>query len=252
AIWIVCAAGIALYLFGLIRFPHDSPLRKLSPVRIGFGSLAVLATIYLATGFRISERTNLYTSLKALSGYAPPVSYNFFRPDMEETDLDPAIKAKYSSFSKCANNLDCFKDYYEGIAYAKETDKPVLLDFTGKACVNCRKTEEHIWVEDQVWKKINDDFVLISLYADDKKKLDKVYKSKNTDKKLRNIGNKWSDFQIVNFNQNSQPLYVMMTAEEEVLAKPRGYDPDVNEYAEFLECGLNTFKAINQQQLGSK
>ena len=250
-IWILCALGMALYLFGFIKFPHDSPIKKLSKTRIGLGVLASALTVYLLTGFMINDKTKQYASLKLLSGYAPPVSYNYFRPDVPETKVDPAIKARFASFSKCANNLDCFKDYYEGVQYAAEINKPILLDFTGLACVNCRKTEEHIWIEDQVWDKINDDFVLISLYVDDRKKLKEPLISSNTKEKIRNVGKKWADFQIVNFNQNSQPLYIMMTPEEKVLAKPRGYKEGVQDYSDFLECGLKTFESLNEP-LGSK
>ncbi len=238
-LWVLIFGAMTLYLFGYIRFPHDSPLKKLSPTRIGFAVASLAITIYLATGFMMNEKTKVYDSLSLMSGLAPPAHYNYLLP-VSRPNAD--IKTRYTSFTKCANNLDCFKDYYEGLAYAKEVNKPILLDFTGYGCVNCRKTEEHIWIEDQVWNKIAEDFVLISLYVDDRAALEQMLVSKATNKKLRNIGNKWADFQIVNFNQNSQPLYVMMSPEQKVLAKPRGYKDGVEEYAEFLECGLATFK----------
>ena len=252
AIWILCAAGMTLYLFGLIKFPHDSPLKKLSKTRWAFALGSLALTIYLCAGFLINDKTKQYQSLKLLSGIAPPAYYNYFRPDIPETQVNPDVKARYASYSKCANNLDCFKDYYEGISYAAEINKPVLLDFTGFGCVNCRKTEEHIWVEDQVWNKLKDDFVLISLYVDDRKKLEQTFISKNSQEPIRNVGKKWADFQIVNFNQNSQPLYVMMTPDEKVLAKPRGYKEGANDYAEFLECGLNTYNQVTGKVIGSK
>ncbi|MDZ4679961.1 MAG: thioredoxin family protein, partial [Saprospiraceae bacterium] len=133
-------------------------------------------------------------------------------------------------------------DYYEGMAYAKEVNRPVLLDFTGYGCVNCRKTEEHIWVETDVWNKLAKDFVLISLYVDDRKPLPEILISKLQQTKIRNVGNKWADFQIVNFEQNSQPLYVMMSPDERVLAAPRGYQEGVESYVNFLKCGENTFQ----------
>ncbi len=240
-LWILIFAGLTLYLLGFIRFPHDSPLKKLSPTRWGFALASLALTIYLCTGFGINSKTMNYSSLGLMSGLAPPANYNIFLPEYEETKPNPNIKSKYPSFTKCANNLDCFKDYYEGLAYAKEVNKPILLDFTGYGCVNCRKTEEHIWVEDQVWNKIDKEFVLVSLYVDDRKKLEEMLVSKSRQEKLRNIGNLWADFQIVNFEQNSQPLYVMMMPDERVLAKPRGYQEGVNDYAEFLDCGLGTF-----------
>ncbi len=247
-IWVVVAAAMALYLFGFIRFPHDSKLKKLSVPRLVLGSGMAVLAVYLASGFMFNERTQSYNALPMMSGLAPPANYNFFMPSPEP---DAAIKARYASFSKCANNLDCFKDYSEGVAYAKEVNKPVFLDFTGYGCVNCRKTEEHIWVKDQIWPKLKNEFVMISLYVDDRKPLDDVLISKSTNEKLRNVGNKWADFQIVNFEQNSQPLYVIISPDEEVLASPRGYQEGVQDYADFLDCGLNTFKGMDSS-LGMK
>ena len=242
AIWVIIFGAMALYLFGFIRFPHDSPIKKLPLMRkiLAFSILGL--TIYLASGFTYNSKTESYNALKLMSGLAPPTQYNYFLP---EPEVDPVIKAKYPSFTKCANNLDCFKDYYEGVNYAKENNLPVLLDFTGYGCVNCRKTEEHIWIEDKVWNNIQKEFVLISLYVDDRKKLPETLRSVYENTKLRTVGNKWADFQIVNFEQNSQPLYVMMTPEEKVIAKPRGYKEGAKDYNEFLECGLEVYKGIN-------
>ncbi len=184
-----------------------------------------------------------------MSGLAPPANYNYL---LEKSKADESIKSRYPSFTKCANNLDCFKDYYEGMAYAKENNQPVLLDFTGHGCVNCRKTEEHIWIKDKVWNRIHQDFVLISLYVDDRKELEEKMVSLNSKKRLRSVGSLWADFQIVNFQQNSQPLYVMVTPDEKVLAKPRGYQEGADGYAEFLECGLETFREISPGDNKSK
>ncbi|MDG2448354.1 MAG: cytochrome c biogenesis protein CcdA [Saprospiraceae bacterium] len=240
AIWVVVSTGMALYSFKIIKFPHDSPGKKLTSSSwvLGLGSLALAA--YLGSGFLYNDDVKSYNSLKLMSGIAPPSNYNFLLPKPE---LDPLIKQDYPSYHKCANNIDCFKDYYEGLAFAKKEQRPVLLDFTGFGCVNCRKVEEHIWVDNNVRSKLNNDFVLVSLYVDDDKKLEDIYISKTRKKKLRNVGNKWADFQIVNFKQNSQPLYVMMTPEENVIAPPRGYKEGINEYLEYLDCGLSTFKA---------
>ena len=128
----------------------------------------------------------------------------------------------------------------------------MLLDFTGYGCVNCRKTEEHIWSQEKIRKKINDDFVLISLYVDDKITIDTPQlRSVVTNERIRTIGQKWTDFQIVNFGQNSQPLYVLLSPDEQVLNTPRGYDPDAEAYEDFLKCGLNTFKEMNAPVIGS-
>lgn len=247
-IWILTAIALVLYLMGYIRFPHDAPLKKINPLRWGFIAIFAAAAVYLATGFMYNERTEAYASKALLSGIAPPAHYNFFLP---EPKLDPELSAKYISYKKCANNLDCFTDYYEGLSYAKEVNKPVFLDFTGHGCVNCRKTEEHIWVKDEVYFKLKEDFVLVSLYCDDDKNLEETLISKSRNTKIRDVGNMWTDFQVVNFGSNSQPLYGMMTPDEQMIGKPRGYQPGVKGYVEFLECGLNNF---NSQKilLGSK
>ncbi len=248
-LWIILAFACAAYLFGYIRFAHDSKLMKLSPARGGIGVLFLAFGIYLCTGFMTNDK-GTYNSLSLMSGLAPPAGYNILKG---KGALDASIKEEYSTYTKCANNLNCFKDYYEGMSFAKKRNLPVLLDFTGHGCVNCRKTEEHIWVDENVWDKLNNEFVLISLYVDDREKLEETLVSKNTQERLRNIGNKWADFQIVNFQQNSQPLYVMVTPEEEVLAAPRGFKEGTQDYLEFLECGLETFNGMKKDgKIGMK
>lgn len=240
--WILVFAAMTAYLFGWLRFPHDSPIKKLSLTRGAFALVSLAFTIYLATGFTYNDDTKSYNALKLMSGLAPPANYNVL---LAKQEADGGIKAKYPSFTKCANDLDCFKNYEEGVAYAKENNMPVLLDFTGYGCVNCRKTEEHIWVEDAVKSKLEQDFVLISLYVDDRTELEETLLSIPRQEKLRNVGNLWADFQIVNFEQNSQPLYVMMSPDEQVLAPPRGYQEGVQSYADFLECGISTFQGLD-------
>ncbi|GLR16564.1 protein-disulfide reductase DsbD family protein [Portibacter lacus] len=242
-IWIVVAILIVLYLLGYIRFPHDAPVKKIKPLRWGFIGLFAAAAIYLMTGFNYNEKTQAYDSKELLSGLAPPAQYNFF---LEKPTLNPDLKERFYSYKKCANNLDCFTDYYEGVAYAKEVNKPVFLDFTGHACVNCRKMEEHVWIKTDVHSKLSNDFVLVSLYSDDDKDLDEKIYSVTQDKYLRDVGNMWTDFQIANFGSNTQPLYAMMTPDEEIIGQPRGYDPNYKEYVEFLECGLANF---NKQKI---
>ncbi len=248
ALWILIAAAMTLYLFGFIRFPHDSKLTKLSPVRWAFALGSLALTIYLCTGFSYSNELKSYTPPALLSGLAPPAGYNFF---LEKPTVDPSLKDRFPSLTKCANDLDCFKDYYEGLSYAKETNQPILLDFTGYGCVNCRKTEDFIWSERPVRKNIEDNFVLISLYVDDPKELKDMLVSASREKKIRNVGNKWADFQIVNFEGNAQPLYVMMSPDESVLAFPRGYEEGWESYNSFLNCGLKTYNEY-KTQLGAK
>jgi thiol:disulfide interchange protein len=234
-LWIIIFALMTAYLFGFISFPHDSPLKKLSVTRTFFGISGLALVLYLGTGFRINEKTGDYHALALMSGLAPPAHYNFL---LTPQTVDEQIKSRYPSYGKCANNINCFKDYFEGISYAREVNKPVMIDFTGHGCVNCRKTEEHIWVDDRIRSILNDSLVLISLYVDDDKKLEQIYLSQHSGKKIRNVGNKWADFQIVNFQQNSQPLYVMATNEGQVISKPRPFRDGVEDYLKFLTCSL--------------
>lgn len=252
-IWVLLAFGMTLYLFGKIKFPHDSPVTKLSPLRKGLAIASLALTIYLATGFFINkENPSSYVPKAITSGIAPPANYNFFLPDAapkkESAEEFNKIKAKYPSYTFCANNIPCFKDYYEGLSHAKDANKPIFIDFTGHGCVNCRKTEEFIWVDPEVKRKLAEEYVLISLYVDDRKKLDKTLISKRekdgTNYKLRTVGNMWADFQIVNFNEISQPLYVLMTNDQQVVSNTRGYQPGISEYNAYLDCGLETISSL--------
>lgn len=227
--WIVIFAGLALYLFGKIRFPHDSAIKKLSFSRISFAILVLAFTIYLISGFRYDKQKESFTPLKLLSGLAPPVGYSIIYP------------------KDCPNNLECFDNLKEGIAYAKEVNKPILLDFTGYACVNCRKMEEHVWAEKKVDNLIREKYVLISLHVDDKEILPEVeqinvQRVNGGVRLLENYGHKWAHFQTQYFQSNSQPFYVLLDSDgKRMLAKPKGYTPDVDEYIDFLECGLDSF-----------
>ncbi len=240
-ILILVAFAIAIYLFGFIKFPHDSANAKIGGTRKVIAGLFAVIGIYLISGFTINKDTGIYNSLWLTSGFSPPVMYNYF---LDKGDVDPTIQAKYPSYTMCANNIGCFKDYYEGMAYAKEVGKPAFIDFTGHGCQNCRRTEDNIWVNDKVRETLNNDLVLISLYTDDREKLDEAFISVADDEKKRTVGAQWADFQVVNFKQNSQPLYIMMTADEQVITHPRGYEDGVSKYQEYLDCGLEYFKSM--------
>ncbi len=235
-IWIIIFAGLALYVFGKIKFPHDSPVRKLSFFRVSSGLLIAAFVIYLASGFRMNKDTGTFKSLTLLSGLAPPVGYSFLHPN------------------ECPNDLDCFKDLKEGIAFAEKVNKPIIIDFTGYACVNCRKMEEHVWPEEEVKRYLEEDYVLISLYVDDKKVLPEdqqltVNRVNGGTRKLENYGHKWAHFQTQFFESNSQPFYVLLSPDgKQILNQPVGYTPDETDYAGFLQCGLDVF----QQNLASR
>ncbi|MEM9918025.1 MAG: cytochrome c biogenesis protein CcdA [Bacteroidota bacterium] len=239
-IWALTAIGLGLYLFGKIKFPHDSPLKKINATRWVLGTTAFLFAAYLISGFRYNEDTKTFTSLTLLSGLAPPVGYSFIYPN------------------DCPNNLDCFKDLDDGLAYAKKTGKPIMIDFTGYACVNCRKMEEHVWPKKSIHDRLKNDFVLISLYVDDRKKLPEeeqvvVEKKTGGKRKLRTYGDKWAHFQAEYFNINAQPFYVLLSSDGQLLNTPVGYTPDEIEYASFLDCGLKAVTGNEEpQQLGQK
>ena len=232
-LWIIIFAGLALYLFAKIKFPHDSPIKKLSFSRIAFGILVASFTLYLVSGFRVNKDTNTFTPLTLLSGLAPPVGYSFLFPN------------------DCPNNLNCFKDLKTGIAYAQKVNKPIMLDFTGYACVNCRKMEEHVWPDRTIDNFLRNDYVLISLYVDNKKELPQdqqidVNRINGGTRKLKNYGHKWANFQTHFFQTNSQPFYVLLSPDgKQILNQPVGYTPSEEDFAQFLQCGLDVFNQIN-------
>jgi len=231
-IWILVFAGLTLYIFGKLKFPHDSPVKKLSFFRVSSGFLVLAFVLYLGSGFRVNTQTHTFMPLTLLSGLAPPVGYSFLYPN------------------DCPNNFDCFKDLKQGVAYAQKVNKPILLDFTGYACVNCRKMEEHIWPKPAIKSYFENDYVLISLYVDDKQELPEdqkltVKRLGGGARVLENYGHKWAHFQTQFFQSNSQPYYVLVSPDgKTVLNAPVGYTPDEDEYKAFLECGLEGFNAL--------
>lgn len=235
-LWMLVFLGLGMYLFGWLKFPHDSPVKKLGIGRISLGALSFAFVLYLASGFIYSEQSGSYRPLKLLSGLAPPVCYSWVY------DCD------------CPQNLECFKDLDDGLAYAKKQNKPVLLDFTGHACVNCRKMEEHVWPERDVYTQLRDDYVLISLYVDDKRELPAdeqvvVEKATGGKRKLRRVGDKWAHFQTEYFQTNTQPYYVLLSPDgEQLLNAPVGYTPNVSEFADFLQCGQDAFSRIAEKE----
>ena len=218
-IWVFLAFGLTLYLFGLIRFPHDQK-GKLSKARIGTGVLSLLLTAYLSFGLFSKENT-----LQLLSGFPPPEFYSIYATDNE-----------------CPLGLECYKDFETGLAVAQKTGKPILLDFTGWACVNCRKMEENVWSQPEIFNLLNEEVILISLYIDDKSELpeNEVFNFQYPDGRVRTIntiGEKWASFQSLNFNSASQPFYVLMHADGTLLNSPIQYT-DASTYSEWLQTGL--------------
>jgi thiol:disulfide interchange protein len=225
-LWIVIFIGLALYLFGKIKFPHDSPIKKLSFSRVSFGVLIISFIVYISPGVLKNPTWNL----SLLSGFPPPIFYSIYEQE-----------------SDCPLGLDCYKDFDKGLAAAKESNKPILLDFTGWACVNCRKMEENVWSEPDIYQTLKEDYILISLYVDDnEKELPKeqqfdFLKKNGKVKRIKTVGDKWSTFQVINFKNASQPYYILMNADLEILNTPQQYT-DRDTYFRWLQKGIETFK----------
>jgi len=242
AIWIAIFGTLTFYLFGKIKLPHDSNENNISVGRLSLGLIVFAFTIYLIPGIWGAP-------LKLISGFPPPLNYSEAPYGVGYTKLNNG--GGLSSEGKLPNGSElgphdiiAFNDYESGLAYAKKVGKPVLIDFTGYACVNCRKMEERVWASPHILGILNRDIVLISLYVDDKRMLpdSERYTSETTGKRIKSIGNKWSDFQIKNYQANAQPYYVLMSLEEENLNTPIGYTPDIEEYKKWLKEGISNFK----------
>ncbi|MDB4655946.1 protein-disulfide reductase DsbD family protein [Flavobacteriales bacterium] len=245
-IWIAIFGTLALYLFGFVRFPHDSPVNNLSIPRYLFGLLVLVFTIYLIPGLWGAP-------LKIISGFPPP---NFYSESPNGFGGGGSVASAVTLSENgevvgepehCPHGLPCFHDYEEGLAYAKESGKPIMLDFTGWACVNCRKMEEQVWSDPRVLQKLREDYVLISLYVDEKLDLPEEEQIEVTigtkTKKLRTVGNKWSYMQAERFGTNSQPYYVVLDHDEKQLGGPASYDPDIEKYVNWLDDGIAAFDA---------
>jgi len=218
ALWIVISIGLTLYLFGILRLPHDGPKHAIPSGRKLLGVAAILFAAYLTVGL-----VNLKNgSLKPLSGILPP---------SHGTGLQPNV----------------VNDYSKALQLSKEQHKPLLIDFTGWACTNCRKMEENVWTEPEVYNYIKDNFILVSLYVDDKEKLTVenrfTYKATTGEKEIVTIGDKWATFQTENFTKASQPLYAVLDNQQRLMNYPVGYTPTAKEYLAWLQCGKKTFDA---------
>jgi thiol:disulfide interchange protein DsbD len=236
AIWIAVFAAWALYLFGKYMLPHD--YEKADKIGVGRLMMAILVTtftLYMIPGLWGAP-------LKILSGLTPPLNY------AESTTGFGSSATPTSNLPEHAHlgphGIVAFEDYEFGLAYAKKVNKPVLLDFTGDACANCRKMEDNVWSDPAVLKILKEKVVLISLYCDRKIELPKEqqFVSKTTGKEVVTIGNKWTDFQISRYKSNSQPLYVVLDTDGNDLSKPIAFTFEVKEYKDWLEAGIAKFK----------
>jgi thiol:disulfide interchange protein len=245
AIWIAIFLMLTMYLLGVFKLSHDSESSKISVGRLLFAIVSLMFTIYLIPGMWGAP-------LKIISGFPPPMFYSESPNGVGGSSTMISSSGgqdipKGADPDHCPHNLNCFHDYETGMAYAKQVGKPVLLDFTGWACVNCRKMEEQVWSDPRVLTILRNDVVLISLYVDEKTALPLEEQIEVTigtkTKKLKTIGNKWSYFQANKYNTNSQPYYVLLDHKENQLLEAAAYDPNVDVFLNWLETGKKRFSS---------
>lgn len=227
-LWIVTGTALVLYLFGILKFAYDPPPKKLGATRIGIALFFLAFTIYLLPGVTNTK----YANRAFISGFPPPLTYSIYG---------------HGSARGKGVEANVVNDYEKALQLAKEQGKPILIDFTGWACVNCRKMEENVWPNEKVKSLIEKDYILVSLYVDDRKTLPDdqqfLFTSKDGSKKaIKTVGDKFITLQSENFKNASQPLYAIISPDEKVLTLPVGYTPDVNDYTSWLQCGIDAYK----------
>ncbi len=250
SIWIVIFATWGLFLLGIVK------IKNTDAGPIGIGRLLLGMLVF---GFAIYMLPGLWGApLKVLSGLAPP---DFYKEWKHQEELLMKIHSKLTSYrfksaenqemisefpqpESCAQNLPCYHDFEDAVLASKATSKPILIDFTGWTCVNCRKMEEHVWSNKEIWRMLAEDYILASLYVDERTALppEKQYRSERTGKMITTVGERWTDMQITLFGSNSQPFYVVVAPDSTVLMQPIGYTPDVSKFKAFLEEGLRKWK----------
>ena len=244
ALWIVIFGLLGLYLLGKLRFSHDSDVPFISIPRLFFAIAVLSFTVYMIPGMWGAP-------LKALSAWLPPSPTQDFNLHQHSNSISGAQSAsssgivkKYANIFHAPHGIDAFYDYEQALAYSRQVNKPVLLDFTGWSCVNCRKMEESVWPDPQVLKRLKEDYILASLYVDDRTELepDEQYVSAFSGKKIRRVGQKWSDLQQSRFGVNAQPYYVVVDGNGNQLVPAQAYNEDIKNYIDFLDSGLAAFQ----------
>jgi len=241
AIWITIFGTWGIYLLGKITLPHDSPLSHISVGRLMLALLVLSFTFYMIPGLWGAP-------LKLISAFPPPEEYSETPNGLGGCSTNLVSNEKLPDGAELnKHGLIVFTDYEKGLAYAKEVKKPILLDFTGHACVNCRKMENSVWTEVNISKILKNEVVIISLFADDKRDLpkDQQFVSKSTGSEIITIGDKWTDFMITKYKTNTQPLYVLVDLDGNNLnnvTPTTSYDPDVKLYESWLKKGIANFK----------
>jgi len=243
SLWIVIFALIGFYLLGKLSFSHDSVLPFISVPRLFLGIIVLAFTIYMIPGLWGAP-------LKSISAFLPPQAsqdFDLYSPGGNSSQDNTAHldgnPRKYADLFDKPKGFNPFFDYSEGVSYAKKVHKPVLIDFTGHACVNCRKMEANVWPDKQVYQRINNDYVLIQLYVDDKADLAAIEQTTTPEgRRIQTIGNKWSYLQTSKFQANSQPFYVLLNPDTgQPLIAPQGANFDPITYLQYLDKGLSTY-----------
>jgi len=239
AIWIAIFGTWGIYLLGKITLPHDSPSTYISVGRLSLALFVLSFTVYMIPGL-------FGAPLKLISAFPPPPTYSESPNGVLGQSDEQSIEKLPEGAEIGANGIVIFTDYEKGLAYAKSINKPIMLDFTGFACVNCRKMENNVWSEASVLKILNNDVVLISLYVDDKRELptNEQFVSKETGSEIETVGDKWTDFMISKYKTNTQPLYVLTDLNGNNLngTKPTISYVSVEEYLTWLQTGIKNFK----------
>ena len=241
AIWIAIFGTLALYLFGKITLPHDSPLTHISVGRLSIGLVVLSFTVYMIPGLWGAP-------LKLINAFPPPMEYSESPLGIGANSVSNAtpVSALPEGAKLGPHQIIVFDDYDKGLAYAKTVNKPIMLDFTGHACVNCRKMENNVWSDERILTILKNQVVLISLYVDDKRELPTTeqFVSKTTGSSIETIGDKWTDLMISKYKTNTQPLYVLTDLEGKNLnsKQPTISFVGVEEYELWLQSGLSNFK----------
>lgn len=240
ALWIVIFGLLGLYLIGLFKLSHDSDLKHVSVTRLFIAILSFSFTFYMIPGLWGAP-------LKLINGFTPPDFYTESPGGFGSKASAGASGTSDIKHEECPNQLPCFHDYEEALAYAKKVHKPLLIDFTGWACNNCRKMESQVWTDPEVDKRLRNDVVLVSLYVDDKTELpieqQGTKKLGDKTKNIKTIGNKWSFMQADRYKTNAQPQYILVDNNEVMLTnRTTNYDPSVQLYIDWLDEGIKEFK----------
>jgi len=271
-VWIILGIATAAYLFGLFRFPHDTKGAKASIYRKGLGIVFLSFAIYLVPGV-LPKKSQMWDT-KLIAGFPPSTWYSWYHKEIKPKVDGITLEVSDPELAEEASNIDNYEslyafisennkdevivhyhitDYNVGLNLAKHINKPLLIDFTGYACVNCRKMEENVWTNETVAEILENDYVIVSLYVDDKITLAEELQGEITvslsdgtkkQKKIKTVGDKWATFESIRFGQVSQPYYVLVSPDEYLLTNPVAYTPDHVVYTDWLNCGIDAFEKL--------